>query len=356
MMALRSLNDFITAFGRSKRHSRSSWAAFFNGRDINRFAFSGPPHSTSPGQTLSLSQLHEQEEDVYPAALASNPRTNGRLHPRVDELLGSPSRRVLPNPQSPSRRNGRPDEAATTARRQSPSTPATERTQRNTSRTERPDSPRRADEEDTPNGVERSRNAINDRNRASNAGLSKASRYSLAAPSTVGDDVEDDPELDVQYDDEVDESLIQQPEMSSPVIPTKRLVKEAAYQRVDESPGPQEDYPDPAGDDDVDDDEQDPEPLQQEEDEEQQGDDEVPQENSPPPKATAKKGKSKADSKSGMPTKRKPLADATNKRKAKAPRRDPDDEESQSGGDSGHTRKRSRSAKVQREPVHKREC
>lgn len=315
------------------------------------YSLLGPPHSTSPGQTLSLSQLHDQEEDVYPAALASNPRTNGRLQPRVDILLGSPSRRLLPNRKSPSHRNEHADDDATITRRQSPPTPATERTQRTTSRTERQDSPRRADQEDSPNRLETSRNASNDRNRASNAGVSKASRYSLAAPSTAGgDDVEDDPELDVQYDDEVDESLIQQPEMSSPVSPTKRLDHQASNQREEDSPGPQDDYPDPAGDDGADIDGQDPEAIQQEEDDDEQaGEDEAP------PRATAKKGKSKADTKNGTTTKRRPLGDATNKRKTKAPRRDPDDE-SESGGDAGHARKRSRSAKVQREPVHKREC
>ncbi|KAI5450811.1 mitotic fidelity of chromosome transmission- protein [Naganishia albida] len=323
--------DIVTpskSFGRSKRHR--------------------PPHSTSPGQTLSLSQLHDQEEDVYPAALASNPRTNGRLQPRVDILLGSPSRRLLPNRKSPSHRNEHADDDATMTRRQSPPTPATERTQRTTSRTERQDSPRRADQEDSPNGVETSRNASNDRNRASNAGVSKASRYSLAAPSTAGgDDVEDDLELDVQYDDEVDESLIQQPEMSSPVLPTKRLDHQASNQREEDSPGPQDDYPDPAGLDGADIDGQDPEAIQQEEDDDEQaGEDEAP------PRATAKKGKSKADTKNGTTTNRRPLGDATNKRKTKAPRRDPDDE-SESGGDAGHARKRSRSAKVQREPVHK---
>lgn len=240
------------------------------------------------------------------------------------------------------------------AGRDLPSTPATERTQRKTSRIERQNSPPRDDEEDSPNGVERSRNAINEQNRASNAGLSKASRHSLAAPSTVGDDAEE-PELDVQYDDEVDESLIQEPEMSSPVLPTKRLNGDKSKNRLDDSPGPQEDYPEQAGDGSVEDDEQEAEPMQAEDDGPQSGEEDAPQENSPPVRAKAKKGKGKADSKSSATTKRKPLADATNKRKTKAARRDPDDDEDESGGDSGHARKRSKSAKVIREPVHKRE-
>lgn len=193
---------------------------------------------------------------------------------------------------------------------------------------------------------------MQNRQRAGSAGLSKASRYSIAAPSTNGDDIaSDDQEQDVQYDDQIDESLIQQPEMSSPAAPTKRISK-----NIDRQPS---EAVGPPGNDDVqpeDDDEQpedmnqdmDPEPMQQEEDDAEEEEISVP-------KPRAKKGKGKADAKSAATAKRKPLADATKKRKGRPPRRDPDDEDDNASGDSAQARKRSRSAKVQREAVHKRE-
>lgn len=320
---------------------------------LTHLLFAGPPHSTSPGQTFSLSQLQEQEEDVYPAALASAQRFNGHLQP-TGAALGTPSRRVLPMQRSPVVANGRlADVDASTARRNSPPTPMTETTQRRTPRPGAQDTPRGREEEDSPNGVEASRNALlNNKHRAGSAGASKASRYSIAAPSTNGDDAaSDDQEMDVQYDDQIDESLIQQPEMSSPAAPTKRINKNLNRQpsEVVGSPGSDDVQPADADEDEDVEQDMDVEPMQQEDEDEDE------EEEVPVPKPKVKKGKGKADVKSAATTKRKPLADATNKRKGRPPRRDPDDEDDDASGDSAQARKRSRSAKVQREAVHKRE-
>lgn len=256
--------------------------------------------------------------------------------------------------RSPGLTNGLLDDPdISTARPDSPPARSTETTQRRSPRPGTQDTPRASEEEGSPVGVEASRNALhNNRHRAGSAGLSKASRYSIAAPSTTGDDAaSDDQEMDVQYDDQIDESLIEQPEMSSPVAPTKRIDQINARQPSQAMSSPGNNTILPADEEDQADVHHgtDPEPMQQEED-----DAEEEEEEAPAPRPKAKKGKGKADAKSAAAAKRKPLTDATNKRKGRPRRKDPDDEDDDASDNSAQARKRNRSAKVQREAVHER--
>ncbi|KAJ9109080.1 hypothetical protein QFC21_000408 [Naganishia friedmannii] len=313
-----------------------------------------PPHSTSPGQTFSLSQLQEREEDVYPAALASASRTNGHTQSRSMAGLGVSSRR--PPAQSPRQTNGTWRENAKSVRaaedneseprtaRITP-TPIAEQTRRRLPPREGNDdsSPARQDDVETLHAVEQSRNAMFSGARASEGGLSKASRRSHAAPSTAGDITEDDRELDVQYDDQIDESLLQQPDASSPVNQMDDIDNDDRY-------GDQEDEPeqDAAGYDEHADEnpgEGDQSPVQNQEDVGNES------EIASPPPVNRKKGKGKAELKGKATAKRKPLADATNQRKKRTARPDPDEEDENE--DTAPQKKRSRSANIHREPVHK---
>ncbi|KAJ9125422.1 hypothetical protein QFC22_000383 [Naganishia vaughanmartiniae] len=322
-----------SAFVRSKRHR--------------------PPHSTSPGQTFSLSQLQEREEDVYPAALASASRTNGHTQSRNMAGLGVSSRR--PPAQSPRQLNGASrghaktaaavenDESEPRTARIAPATPIAEQTRRRPAPRAGSDdsSPPREGDVETPNAVEQSRNAMFSGGRASEGGLSKASRRSHAAPSTAGDVTEDDQELDVQYDDQIDESLLQQPDASSPENPTRDIDNDKYGDRDNE---PEQDA---AGYDDQADDNlgQVKSPVQNREGEGNES------EGASPPPVNRKKGKGKAELKGKATAKRKPLADATNQRKKRTARPDPD--ETDENGETGPQKKRSRSANIHREPVHK---
>lgn len=314
----------------------------------------GPPHSTSPGQTFSLSQLQEREEDVYPAALASASRTNGHIQARNVVGLAASSRRQPA--QSPRQPNGtlrestrtvaaaENDESEPRTARLALSTPIAEQTRRRPHRATSDDSsPARHDDIETPNAVEQSRNAMLSGARASEGGLSKASRRSLAAPSTVGDVTEDDQELDVQYDDQIDESLLQQPDASSPA----NSIRDSDHERYgDQADEPEQDtagYNEQAHEDPG---EAEQSPLR---DQEEGGNES--EEASPPP-VNRKKGKGKADLKGKATAKRKPLADATNQRKKRTARPDPDEEDE--NGETAPQKKRSRSANIHREPVHKR--
>jgi hypothetical protein len=291
---------------------------------------------------------------VYPAALASASRSNGHAQSRNIAGFGVSSRR--PPAQSPRQLNGPIQQNAKTVAtadndegegrtaRITPSTSVEEQTRRRPPRAASGDSsPARQNDVDTPHAVEQSRNAMLSGARASDGGLSKASRRSHAAPSTVGDVTEDDQELDVQYDDQIDESLLQQPDASSPVN-TMRDNNDDRY-------GDQEDEPeqDAAGYDEQADDnlgggEQ--SPVQNREDEGNES------EGASPPPVNRKKGKGRAELKGKATAKRKPLADATNQRKKRAARPDPDEEDE--NGDTVPQKKRSRSANIHREPVHKR--
>lgn len=259
---------------------------------------------------------------------------------------------MVSSQRSPALTNGLLGDAdISTARRESPPARSIETTQRRTSRPGTQDTPRAPEEEGSPIGVEASRTLHNNRQRAGSAGLSKASRYSIAAPSTTGDDAaSDDQEMDVQYDDQIDESLIQQPEMSSPDAPTKRINQSNVRQPSQAVSSPGNNTVQPADEEDQADVEHgmNPEPMQREEDD-------AEEEEAPAPRPKAKKGKGKADAKSAAAAQRKPLADATNKRKGRPRKKDPDDEDDDASDNSAQARKQSRSAKVQREAVHERE-
>ncbi|KAJ9109760.1 hypothetical protein QFC19_001990 [Naganishia cerealis] len=228
------------------------------------------------------------------------------------------------------------DEASTA--RITPSTPMAEQTRRRTPRPGNNGSTAEESAIETPAAVEYPRNAIFPGNRASNGGLSKASRHSLAAPSTAGDVTEDEQELDVQYDDQIDESLLQQPDGSSP----SKIGDDGYGDQGDEPEQEAADYDEPV-DTNISEEEQ----IQEQHQENDEGQEE---EISPPP-MNRKKGKGKAESKGQATAKRKPFTDATNQRKKRTVRPDPDEEDE--NGDPIPHKKRSRSANVYREPVHK---